>query len=49
MSSPDEAELLDVIRKHRDLFERLAESDLPISQDAERGLARLDSSENGDE
>ena len=39
MSEKEEIELL---REHRELFERLARSDLPISEDAKRGLAYLD-------
>lgn len=38
---PDKEEL-QLLREHRDLFERLARSDLPISEDAARGLAYLD-------
>ena len=35
-------EALELIREHRDLFQRLADSQLPISQDAKRGLAHLE-------
>lgn len=49
MDSPDESEVLNLLREHRKLFERLAESDLPISEDARRGLARLDAEGNDDE
>lgn len=49
MSSPDEAEVLVILREHRELFERLAESDLPISEDARRGLARLETEGSADE
>lgn len=42
----DENEGLRLIREHRQLFERLARSDLPIREDALRGLAYLDASEN---
>lgn len=41
----DEPDALAVLREHRDLFERLAESDLPISEDAKRALAHLDGQE----
>lgn len=41
-NEPDE---LSILREHRDLFERLADSDLPISEDAQRGLALLDDEE----
>jgi hypothetical protein len=37
-----ENEELKLLNEHRDLFERLARSDLPISEDAARGLAYLD-------
>lgn len=30
-----------VVEEHKDLFERLAESDLPIAEDAERALELL--------
>jgi len=42
MNRPDESEVLELLREHRELFERLAESDLPISEDTKRGLARLE-------
>lgn len=38
---PDNDEL-QLLREHRELFERLANSNLPISEDAARGLAYLD-------
>lgn len=38
----DEPDELRILREHRELFERLADSDLPISEDARRGLALLD-------
>lgn len=38
----DEPDELALLHEHRDLFERLADSDLPISEDAKRGLAQLD-------
>lgn len=38
----DEPEELAILREHRDLFKRLADSDLPISEDAKRGLNQLD-------
>jgi hypothetical protein len=49
MSRSDESEVLDLLREHRELFERLAESGLPISEDAQRGLARLDEERDADE
>lgn len=49
IDSPDESEVLNLLREHRELFERLAESDFPISDDARRGLARLDAEGKSDE
>ena len=46
MQSPDQSEAIAILRENRELFERLAESDLPISEDAKRGLARLESEGN---
>lgn len=42
MNNSGESEILELLREHRELFERLAESDLPISEDAKRGLAQLE-------
>ena len=39
--SPESPE--ETIEKNRDLFERLAESELPIASDARRALELLDS------
>lgn len=49
MSGRTESEALDLLCEHRELFERLAESDLPISEDARRGLERLDAESKVDE
>lgn len=49
MSDERPPEALDIVREHRDLFERLAQSDLPISEDAKRALARLNAGEDLDE
>ena len=46
MQSLDESEAIELLRENRELFERLAGSDLPISEDAKRGLARLESEDN---
>lgn len=45
----DLPEALELVREYRDLFERLAESDLPISADAKRGLDRLESEGENEE
>lgn len=42
MDETPENEELQLLSEHRDLLERLARSDLPISEDAARGLAYLD-------
>lgn len=42
MVSQHESEVLELLQEHRELFERLAESNLPISEDAKRALARLE-------
>ena len=46
--TPDDEEL-HLLREHRDLFERLARSDLPISADAARGLAYLEAEIEGND
>lgn len=42
-------EELQLLHEHRELFERLARSDLPISEDAARGLAYLDAEAERDD
>lgn len=49
MGEIPEDEELQLLDEHRDLFERLARSDLPISEDAARGLAYLDAEVERDE
>lgn len=49
MGEIPEDEELQLLDEHRDLFERLARSELPISEDAARGLAYLDAEVEQDE
>lgn len=48
MTGADGSEEIAVLREHRALFERLAESDLPISEDARRALDCLEAAEGTD-
>lgn len=41
------AEIRERLEEHRDLLERLAELDVPASEDAERALAFLDGNGGG--
>lgn len=43
MDKANDGEEFELLREHRELFERLAESDLPINEDTKKGLARLKS------
>lgn len=45
---PDRADVVSVIAEHEELFRRLAASDLPIAEDAQRAL-RLLEQEQGDD
>jgi hypothetical protein len=40
-----DAEVIEQIEEHRELFERLAASDLPIRQDARRALELLEAAQ----
>jgi len=43
-----ENEEIELLREHRELLERLARSDLPIGEDAKRGLAYLDAAQENE-
>jgi hypothetical protein len=49
MTVDDTTDPEEVAEEHRDLFERLANSDLPIAEDFERALDALDRMEDDDE
>lgn len=39
---PDRSEAVEVVKEYEDMFRRLADSDLPIAEDARRALQLLD-------
>jgi hypothetical protein len=49
MAELAENEELQLLSEHRELFERLAQSDLPISEDATRALSHLESAGDRDD
>lgn len=51
MSDLDSSESpLDIVRERRELFERIASTDLPVAEDAQRGLSLLaEKTEEGDQ
>lgn len=48
MSDSNNSKLpIDIVRDHRELFERLANTNLPVAEDAQQGLALLDEDAEG--